>query len=87
LHDQLLCFARATQGNIGQIALVEDELVIPRFALPSLERTDGHYDQYMRAHPNDFVVMESTKTWQAVKARLELNVDADLSDLITEAEK
>jgi len=82
LHDELLGFARAVQGNIGEIALIEDEMTAPRFALSSLNRADGAYDPYMRHFANDFVVGESTKVWQAVKARLEEDVDADLSDLI-----
>jgi hypothetical protein len=87
LHDQLLGFARATSSIGGGVALIEDELTVPRFGLPSLERADGQYDPYMRHYANDFVVAQSSKVWATARARLEIDVDADLSDLVTEGEK
>jgi hypothetical protein len=35
---------------------------------------------------NELTIAELTRTWAAVKSRLELDVDADLSDLIAEGE-
>lgn len=82
LHDELLGFARATSFTSGGVAMVEAELVIPRFGLPSLNPTDGKYDPYLRHYANDFTVAQSSSTWATARARLEEDVDADLSDLI-----
>jgi hypothetical protein len=78
LHDQLAGFAAGTSTYVGEIALIIDQLKVPRFALPSLGNIDA--DPYIRHRNNEVVIAESTRTWQAVKSRLEL----DLSDLISE---
>jgi hypothetical protein len=84
LYDQLLGFANGASTYIGEIALIIDPLKAPRFALPSLGNVDA--DPFIRHRSSELTVNESTETWRAVKARLELDVDADLSDLIAEGE-
>jgi hypothetical protein len=81
LYDQLLGFANGASTYIGEIALIIDPLKAPRFALPSLGNVDA--DPFIRHRSSELTVNESTETWRAVKSRLELDVDADLSDLIT----
>jgi hypothetical protein len=84
LYDQLLGFANGASTYIGEIVLIIDPLKAPRFALPSLGNVDA--DPFIRHRSSELTVNESTETWRAVKARLELDVDADLSDLIAEGE-
>ena len=75
-------FANGTSTYVGEIALIIEQLKVPRFALPSLGTIDS--DPFIRHRNNELTIAESTATWQAVKARLELDVDADLSNLISE---
>ena len=84
LYDQLLGFANGASTYIGEIVLIIDPLKAPRFALPSLGNVDA--DPFIRHRSSELTVNESTETWRAVKSRLELDVDADLSDLIAEGE-
>jgi hypothetical protein len=81
LHDEIMGFADGTSQYMGQIALVVEELRLPRFNLPSLACLNEH-DPFLRHRANSHAVAASSKTWSAVKARLVLDVDADLSDLI-----
>jgi hypothetical protein len=53
-------------------------------SFPSFGNIDA--DPFIRHRSNELIINESTRTGQAVKARLELDVDADLSDLIAEGE-
>jgi hypothetical protein len=81
IHDELMGFAQGT-SNLGEIALIVDELRVPRFNLPSLACLNDH-DPFLRHRANAYAVDGSAKTWRAVKSRLESDVDADLSDLIS----
>jgi hypothetical protein len=82
LHDELTGFANGTSVYMGDVAMIVEELKVPRFKLPSLACLDD-YDPFLRRRGNSFTVNESTKTWTAVKDRLQADVDADLSDLVT----
>lgn len=79
LHDKLVGYANVAQANIGDIQLITDTPRRPRFAMPSLGRSDA--DPFLRHHPSEPTVNESAKRWSTVRSRLESNVDADLSDL------
>jgi hypothetical protein len=81
LHDELMGFADGTSLFMGEVALIVEELRMPRFNLPSLACLDVH-DPFLRHKASSRTVGESSKTWAAVKARLVENVDADVSDLI-----
>ncbi len=81
LHDELMGFADGASLYMGEIALIIEELRTPRFNLPSLACLNEH-DPFLRHRANSHTVAASSKTWGAVKARLQLDVDADLSDLI-----
>jgi hypothetical protein len=78
-HDRLCGYAAVMEGNIGSLRLIHDPIKMPRFALPSMGTQDA--DQYIRHSVSDLTVNESARRWSAIKARLESNVDADISDL------
>jgi hypothetical protein len=82
LHDELTGFANGTSVYMGDVAMVVEELKVPRFKLPSLACLDD-YDPFLRRRGNSFTVSESTKVWTAVKDRLQTDVDSDLSDLVS----
>jgi hypothetical protein len=81
LHDQLTGFANGTSVYMGEVAMIIEELKVPRFNLPSLACINEH-DPFLRRRGSSSTVGEFTKVWTAVKERLEADVDADLSDLI-----
>jgi hypothetical protein len=81
LHDQLVGYASVAQANLGDVQLIIDPVKVPRFALPSLGNADA--DPFLRHRTNDIVVSDAAKTWSSVRARLVADVDADLSDLIS----
>jgi hypothetical protein len=82
LHDRLVGYCRSgAESNLGDIQLIVDPLKTPRFALPSLGNSDA--DPFIRhALVNDHVANEAARYWRSVRARLESDSEADLSDLI-----
>jgi hypothetical protein len=81
LHDNLVGYAAVGQSNHGDIRLVIDTVKVPRFATPSLGNADA--DPYLRHNaPSELTVDQSARRWQAIKDRLGLDADADLTDLI-----
>jgi hypothetical protein len=81
LHDELIGFANASSNYMGEIALIVEELKVPRFNLPALACINEH-DPFLRRRGDSFTVNEYTAKWTTVKERLEADVDADVSDLI-----
>jgi len=81
LHDELTGFANGTSTYVGEVAMIIEELKVPRFNLPSLACLDEH-DPFLRRRGNSFAVNQSTQVWSTVKQRLEADADSDLSDLI-----
>jgi hypothetical protein len=81
LHDELTGFASSTSVYVGEVAMIVDELKVPRFVLPSLACLNDH-DPFLRHRGNSFTVSESTKVWTEVKTRLQGDVGSDISDLV-----
>jgi hypothetical protein len=80
LHDQLAGFASVAQASHGDIQLIIDPVKTPRFAFPSLGNADA--DPFLRHQVSSHTVTESARAWSAVRARLEADALADVSDLI-----
>ena len=81
LHDELTGFALGIDSNVGDVVLAIEPLKVPRFNLPSL-KTSAEYDPFLRHKPSAHIVESAEATWRAGRARLELNVNDDLDDLI-----
>jgi hypothetical protein len=79
LHDKLCGYAAIAQSNIGDVRLRVEALRIPRFALPSLGNSDA--DPYIRARESELTIADSSRRWAAIKAALEADGNADISDL------
>jgi len=77
LHDRLVGFSRVGQANIGDVHRIEEPPHMPRF----VANGDSTSDPFIRHHTNDHVASESAKRWTEIRSRLELNANADLSDL------
>jgi hypothetical protein len=80
LHDRLVGYASVAQASIGDVQLIVDPIKTPRFALPSLGNSDA--DPFLRHRENEIAVAESARQWATVRQRLEVHVDADLSDIL-----
>jgi hypothetical protein len=80
LHDELLAFASGTSNP--EVTMISEEIRLPRFNLPSLQCLN-EYDPFMRHRANEYAVNTSSQAWLAIKSRIEADVDADVSDLLT----
>jgi chromosome segregation ATPase len=80
MHDKLVGYANVAQSTIGDIQLIVENPKMPRFALPSLGNQDA--DPFMRHSVSPLTVAASTRKWSSIRARLEHDVMADISDLI-----
>jgi hypothetical protein len=81
LHDELTGFALGIDSAVGDVVMVFEALKVPRFNLPSL-KTSAEYDPFLRHKPATHIVESAAATWRAGRARLELNVNDDLDDLV-----
>jgi hypothetical protein len=81
LHDEITGFALGIDSAVGEVAMVIEPVKVPRFNLPSL-KTSAEYDPFLRHTPSSHIVESAAATWRAGRARLELNVNDDLDDLI-----
>jgi hypothetical protein len=80
LHDSLVGYSQIAQANIGDVRLIVESPKVPRFALPSLGNGDA--DPFMRHRESEITVGASARSWATVRQRLEVDVDADLSDIL-----
>ena len=77
----LLCgYASVAETNLGDIRLIIDPLKAPRFASPSLGNVDA--DPFLRHQPNPLDIGDAARMWGAVRAALDQDPSADLSDLL-----
>jgi hypothetical protein len=81
-HDRLAGYAAAVEGNIGDIRLIQAPIAMPRYASQSMGRADA--DPFIRHAPSELTIKASQRKWLAIKARLESNFDADITDLMKE---
>jgi hypothetical protein len=82
LHDQIQGFAAGAAIYDDNVVMIHEPLKTPRFGLPTLTLGQTENDPFLRHTPSSRTVGQSTETWAAVRARLESDVDSDLSDLI-----
>ena len=61
--------------------MIVEELKVPRFGLPSLACL-VESDPFLRYRQSTYAVAASSKTWSEARARLESDIDSDLSDLL-----
>jgi hypothetical protein len=81
LHDKMVGFASAMEGNQGEIFLIHEPLKANRFATPSMGNADA--DPFLRHKISDLTVAESARAWRSVRDRLAADANADLTDLIS----
>ena len=79
LHDELVGVASILEDNIGDIWRIQEPLVACRFAFPSTG--DSLSDPFVRHRISDLTSGEAARRFAAIKARLEENAMADISDL------
>jgi exonuclease VII small subunit len=79
-HDRLVGYASVAQMSHGDIQLIIDPVKAPRFAFPSMGTIES--DPFLRHQVSSLTVSEAAKQWTEVRARLEADVNADVSDLI-----
>lgn len=77
IHDRLVGFARVSQNNAGEIHILEEPPKIARFAVHGDPDASPFYHHRTSAH----IAEQSAKRWTEIRARLESNANADLSDL------
>jgi hypothetical protein len=70
-------------AGLYDVTLIVDPITAPRFNLPSLTAGRTEFDPLMRHTGSQLTIGESSKTWAAVRQRLNADVDADISDLLT----
>ena len=80
LHDKLVGYSSVAQANIGDVRLIIEPVRTPRFALPSMGSCDA--DPFLRHSENELTVADAARQWATVRQRLEMDVDADIEDLI-----
>jgi hypothetical protein len=80
-HDRLAGFAAG--AGLYEVRMLIDPITAPRFDLPSLTVGQTEFDPLMRHTGSQLTIGESSKTWASVRSRLEADVDADISDLLT----
>lgn len=81
LHDELMGFANGTSVYVGEIAMIVEDLKLPRFNLPALACLNDH-DPFLRHRANTSTVDSASRTWAEVRTRLESDVDSDLTDIV-----
>ena len=79
-HDRLVGYASVAQQSHGDIQLIIDPVKAPRFASLSMGTVES--DPFLRHQVSSLTVSEAAKQWTEVRARLEADVNADVSDLI-----
>jgi ABC-type transporter Mla subunit MlaD len=79
-HDRLVGYASVAETNLGDIRLIIDPLKAPRFASPSLGNSDA--DPFIRHQPNPLDIGSAARMWEAVRARLDQDPGADISELL-----
>jgi hypothetical protein len=84
-HDRLVGYASVAEMNQGDIRLTQAPLAVPRFASPSLGNMDA--DPFLRHVVNQLDIGEAARMWEDVRARLDQDPNADISDLLTGASK
>jgi hypothetical protein len=82
LHDRLVGYTNVAQSTLGDLRLTTEALRLPRFALPSMGRSDA--DPYLRHAPggSELTINASARRWAEIKSRLEADATADVSDLL-----
>ena len=78
LHDELVGVASILEDNIGDISRFRSRLCC-RFAFPSTGNSLS--DPFVRHKISDLTSGEAARRFAAIKARLEENAMADISDL------
>jgi hypothetical protein len=79
-HDRLVGYASVAEMNQGDIRLTQAPLAIPRFSSPSLGGIDS--DTMLRHVVNQLDIGEAARMWGNIRARLEQDAGADVSDLM-----
>jgi hypothetical protein len=79
-HDRLCGYASVAETNLGDIRLIIDPLKAPRFASPSLGNSDA--DPFLRHQPNPLDIGDAARMWGAVRAALDQDPGADISELL-----
>lgn len=79
-HDKLVGYASVAQASHGDIQLIIEAPKTPRFAMPSLG--DATADPFMRHQVSTRTVTEAAQKWTEVRARLEADASADLTDIL-----
>jgi hypothetical protein len=80
LHDELVGYSEVAQSTIGDLRLTTVFPTMPRFVLPSMGNSDS--DPFIRHQTSELTVTTSARKWAAIKAKLEADVNADISNLI-----
>jgi hypothetical protein len=82
LHDRLVGYCEINEMNAGDVRRIIDPLRTPRFALGSMGGSES--DPFLRhLSPSSITVGESSRKWSEIRSRLEVDVNADISDLET----